>query len=68
MSNVAKVIELIGKSDKGWEDAAANAVKAASRTLHNITGIEVATMTAQVKDGKIIEYKTAVKITFDVAS
>ena len=68
MSNVAKVIELVGKSDKGWEDAAANAVKAASRTLHDITGVEVMNMTAKVKDGKIVEYKTTVKIAFAVAS
>ncbi len=68
MSDVAKVIELVGKSDKSWEDAAANAVKAASRTLHNITGVEVMNMTAKVKDGKIVEYKTTVKIAFAVAS
>ncbi len=68
MSNVAKVIELVGNSDIGWEDAANNAVKAASRTLHDITGIEVVNMTAKVKDGKIVEYKTTVKIAFAVAS
>lgn len=68
MSDVAKVIELVGKSDKSWEDAAANAVKAASRTLHNITGVEVMNMTAKVKDGRIVEYKTTVKIAFAVAS
>ena len=68
MSDVAKVIELVGKSDKSWEDAAANAVKAASRTLNNITGVEVENMTAKVKGGKIVEYKTTVKIAFAVAS
>ncbi len=68
MSNVAKVIELVGNSDQSWEDAAANAVKAASRTLHDITGVEVMNMTAKVKDGKIVEYKTTVKIAFAVAS
>jgi flavin-binding protein dodecin len=68
MPDVPKVIELVGKSDKSWEDAAANAVKAASRTLHNITGVEVMNMTAKVKDGKIVAYKTTVKIAFAVAS
>ena len=68
MSNVAKVIELVGKSDKGWEDAAANAVKSAARTIHGISGVEVQNMTAKVKDGKIVEYKTTVKIAFEVAS
>ncbi len=68
MSNVAKVIELIGKSEKSWEDAAANAVKAAARTLHGISGVEVVDMTARVENGKIIEYKTTVKIVFAVES
>jgi flavin-binding protein dodecin len=68
MSNVAKVIELVGKSENSWEDAAANAVKAAARTLHDITGVEVMSMTAKVQDGKIVEYKTTVKIAFAVAS
>jgi len=45
-----------------------NAVKAASRTLNNITGVEVENMTAKVKGGKIVEYKTTVKIAFAVAS
>ncbi|PKL55914.1 MAG: hypothetical protein CVV35_07470 [Methanomicrobiales archaeon HGW-Methanomicrobiales-6] len=30
--SVAKVIELIGSSPTGWEDAAANAVKEAAKT------------------------------------
>lgn len=68
MSNVAKVIELVGKSDKGWEDAAANAVKSAARTIHGISGVEVQNMTAKVKDGEIVEYKTTVKIAFEVVS
>jgi len=66
MSNVAKVIELVGKSDKGWEDAAQNAVKTAARTLHGISGIEVVSMTAKVENGKIVEYKTTIKLAFAV--
>ncbi len=66
MSYVAKVIELVGTSEVSWEDAAARAVKAASRSLHGISGIEVTNMTAKVEDGKIISYKTTVKIVFAV--
>jgi len=35
---VAKVIEIIGSSPISWEDAAHNAVKEASKTIHNIKG------------------------------
>ena len=38
-SSVAKVIEVIGSSPDGWEDAAANAVKEAAKTVKNIKGI-----------------------------
>jgi len=34
--SVAKVIELIGSSPKGWEDAAKNAVREAAKTVRNI--------------------------------
>ncbi len=64
--SVAKVIELVGSSSKGWADAADTAVKQASKTIKNITGVEVNSMTAQVKDGKISTYKATVKVAFGV--
>lgn len=66
MAQVAKVIELVGTSEKSWDHAAEVAVKTAARTLHGITGIEVTSMTAKVEDGKIVSYKTTVKIAFAV--
>jgi flavin-binding protein dodecin len=68
MASVAKIVELIGTSDEGWEDAAQKAVKEARRTIRGISGIEVVDMTAKVDDktGKIIRYRTCVKISFGV--
>ena len=66
MPQVAKVIELVGTSDQSWDHAAAMAVKTAAKTLHGINGIEVTNMTAKVEDGKIVSYKTTVKIAFAV--
>ena len=68
MATVAKIIELIGTSDKSWEDAAQVAIKEATKTLHGIHGIEVRDMTAKVdsKSGKITSYRTCVKISFAV--
>jgi len=63
---VVKVIELIGTSPKGWDDAAANAVKEAARTVRNIKGIELKRCSAKVDKGKIIEYRAVVKVAFDV--
>lgn len=61
---VAKVIELIGVSDNGWEDAVRNAVRDASKTIDNITGVEVISTTANVKDGELTKYKANVKVVF----
>jgi flavin-binding protein dodecin len=61
---VVKIVELVGKSDKSWEDAIANAVSGASRTVRNITGVEVLNMTGNVENGRIVEYKADVRIAF----
>lgn len=61
-----KIIELIGVSDESWEDAAASALKEAKKTVRNITGIDVVSQTAKVKDGKITEFHAACKLAFKV--
>lgn len=63
---VAKVIEVVGTSEEGWAEAADAAVRVASKSIDHITGVQVESMTAQVRDGKISAYKTTVKIAFGV--
>ncbi|MDO9535258.1 MAG: dodecin family protein [Bacillota bacterium] len=63
---VAKVIELIGESNTGWEDAVKDAVIKASETVDGISGVEVLNLTAHVDDGKVVEYKANVKLAFGV--
>jgi len=63
---VVKVIELIGESPNSWEEAAANAVKEAAKTLKNLRGVDVVGFTARIKDGKIVQYRANVKIAFVV--
>lgn len=64
--SVIKVLELVGISNSGWEDAARNAVDEASKTVHDISGLKVINQTATVKKGTITEYRTNVKISFVV--
>ena len=68
MTHVAKIVEIIGSSDKGWEEAAQVALDEAKKTIHGITGLEVTDMTAKVdpNSGKISQYRAAVKISFGV--
>ena len=48
MTDVAKVIELVGSSDKSWQDAAQVALEEARKIIHEITGLEIGDMTAKV--------------------
>lgn len=68
MTHVAKIIEIVGSSDKSWDDAAQVALAEAIKTIHGITGIELTDMTARVdpNTGKITEYHSTVKIAFGV--
>ena len=63
---VIKVIEVLGVSDKSWDDAAAQALKGATSSVRNISGIEVLSQTAKVKDGAISEYHATCKVAFRV--
>jgi dodecin len=63
---VVKIVELIGSSPNGWEEAAGNAVKEAAKTIRNIKGVDVKRCTAKVKENKIVEYRAVVKIAFVV--
>ena len=53
---VARITEVIGSSDKSWDDAVKNALERANKTLRGLTGIEVTKMNAHIEDGKIKEY------------
>ena len=68
MTRIADVIELVGSSDKGWQDAAQVALDEAKKTVHGITGVEITDMTAKIdpNTGSITEYHTTVKIAFGV--
>ena len=66
MSDVAKVVTIIGSSPESFAKAADAAVQEASRTLRGITGADVLSMSASVSDGRITEYKTTVNIAFAV--
>jgi len=64
--HTVKIIEIIGTSEKSWEDAANHAIKEASETIKGITGLEVVAQTAKVENNKVVEYRTTVKIAFTV--
>lgn len=63
---ILKVIEVMGSSNKSWEDAAQNIVTEAGKTLKNIRSIYVENMSAKVDKNKITEYRVDGKVTFEI--
>jgi dodecin len=67
-STIGEIVELVGSSDKSWEDAAQIAVKEAVKTIRNVHGIEVLDKTAKVdpNTGNIKEYRVGIKLAFGI--
>ncbi|MGI6081822.1 MAG: dodecin family protein [Limnochordia bacterium] len=63
---VASIIELVGESEKSWEDAVSRAVDEAAKTVKHIQGVEVLNMTAVVEQGKVVKYKADCHVSFGV--
>jgi len=62
--SVYKVIELVGTSEKSWEDAAKNAVEKAGASLRNLRIAEIAQLDMKVEDNKVVAYRARVKVSF----
>ncbi|MCJ7687214.1 MAG: dodecin family protein [Desulfobacteraceae bacterium] len=67
MSNSTyKIIELVGTSDKSWEDAAKTAVETAGTSLEELRIAEVTRLDLTVEDGKVKTFRTRLKVSFKV--
>lgn len=62
--SVYKVIELVGTSDKSWEDAARRAVERAAKSLRDLRVAEVTEQDMILEDGKVSAYRAKVKVSF----
>lgn len=63
---ILKVIEIMADSEKGWSEAAQNAVNKASKTIKNIKSVWLQDQSATVSDGRIDNYRVTVKLTFEI--
>ncbi len=62
--SVYKVIELVGSSPESWEKAAEVAVTQASKHLRDLRIAEVVELDMQLEGGKVIAYRTKIKVSF----
>ena len=62
--HVYKIVELVGSSTKGTDDAIQQAVARASKTLTNLDWFEVVETRGHLLDGKIAHYQVKIKVGF----
>lgn len=64
MSDVAKVIEVVGTSDTGIEDAIRGAIERASSTIDNLQWFEVTEIRGALDGSAISRFQVMLKIGF----
>ena len=66
--SVYRVTEVIGTSAQSWEDAAKKAVHTAAGTLRDLRIAEVVKMDVKIENGKVVEYRTRLQLSFKYES
>jgi flavin-binding protein dodecin len=61
---IASVSTITSASTVGWQDAIERGFERASKTLRNITGLQVLEEKARVEDGRITEYLVTMQVIF----
>lgn len=62
--HVYKKIELVGSSPTGIEDAVANALARAGKTIRNMRWFEVTETRGHIEDGEVNHWQVTVKVGF----
>ena len=62
--HVYKMIELTGSSTTSIEDAVANAIAKAAKTMRNMHWFQILESRGQIADGRIAHWQVTVKIGF----
>ena len=61
--SVYKVIEIIGASEKSWEEATKNAIEVASKSLKEMRVAEVKKLDVNIDEGKLT-YRAKLSVSF----
>jgi flavin-binding protein dodecin len=66
--SVYRVVDVVGVSEKSWEDAGRRAVETAASSLRDLRVAEVTHMDMKVEDGKVTAFRTRVALSFKYES
>jgi dodecin len=61
---VARVTKITASSTSSFQEAVNEGLNRAASTLRGITGLEVIAQKAKVEDGRIVEYRVTIEVTF----
>jgi dodecin len=64
--SVIKIIELVGESPKGWDDAARVAISEAQKSLRGITRIGVKEFDVRMNKDKVDVFRVRAEVSFRV--
>ena len=64
MDSVYRIVDVVGISEKSWEDAGRRAVETAAGSLRDLRVAEVTQMDMKVEDGKVTAFRTSVALSF----
>jgi dodecin len=62
--HIYRVIEIVGTSQKGIDDAIATALARANSTLRNLRWFEVARTSGHIENGKVQHFQVTLKVGF----
>jgi len=62
--SIYKIIEVVGTSEKSWEDAAKNAVNKAAKSLRDLRVAEIVKLDMTMKDNKVKLFRARVMLSF----
>jgi flavin-binding protein dodecin len=62
--SVYRIVDVVGVSEKSWEDAGRNAVETAAASLRDLRVAEVTKMDMRVENGKVTAFRTRVALSF----
>ena len=65
--SVYVVNEIVGTSDKSWEDAAKQAIETAAKSVKDLRIGEVVKQDVTVEKGKVLKYRVRLNISFKYA-
>jgi len=63
-NSVYRIVDVVGVSDKSWEDAGRRAVETAAGSLRDLRVAEVTKMDMKLENGKVTAFRTRVALSF----